>query len=212
MELDNPCQICHHHLDEHHPKMTLMCNHTVHTRCYLMHNLYRCHECQELIISNDMRDEMEDQYIIQDNGHATKKRDKILNLFKTNRVFKKRISANKKSFIKLKKLNRTIKVESEEVLKKSSLNTTWKMFVDEKKRTFSELKKVPSMKSYNKLYRDLKKETKDIEETYLIDLNEHRANIEGEYVKGIYFTPWMWKSDRIIHKVMRNYRTKREIL
>ena len=90
-----------------------MCNHTVHTRCYLMHNLYRCNECQELIISNDMRDEMEDQYTIQDNGHATKKRDKIVNLFKTNRVFKKRVTANKKNLTLLKKTKIAIKEEAQ---------------------------------------------------------------------------------------------------
>jgi len=113
----NPCQICHHGLNDNNPKMTLMCNHTVHTRCYLMHNLYRCFECQELIISNDMRDEIEDQYVIQDNGHATKKREKIINLFKSNRVFKKRIIQHKKTFIKLKKLNKKKKEESKEILK-----------------------------------------------------------------------------------------------
>jgi len=200
-----PCQLCNLEIIE--PSMTLLCNHHVHTRCYLMNNMYRCIVCNELIITDDLRDELENRYR-GDNSSVKKNKVNFNNLYKLNKIFKTKIKNYRILHTKLKKQFRQLKIDT--VTADNSLNLYYKLYQDETKRLKKYISTHNAFKTYKTTFTKFYKLKQSVELDYDVNLTLYNPKLDREnakeYGKNIFVRVWKYKPHNILHKFIRKIR------
>lgn len=200
------CQICTQSIVDT-PKMTLLCNHSLHTRCYLIHNIYTCMVCNEYVITNALRDEMENMYV-NGNTFISTNRDTINNLYKTNKKFKLEMNNYKKVLKDMRLANKELKMDAENLKNSSSLHNLYLIYNAEKKRILKEIPKLSSFKKIRALINKLKNIKNIINTTYDVSIERYNPKIDNAnkllYIRGFNRPALLLRSHALIYKIMRN--------